>query len=64
MDVRVLVSAVPEHSHIVPLLDLARAVQLAGHEVRFATNLERHSLIAAAGLQPCKSGFEFGPDAR
>ena len=57
MDMRVLVSAVPADGHIVPLLDLARAVQLAGHEVRFATNLERRRLVAAAGLHPLEAGM-------
>jgi UDP:flavonoid glycosyltransferase YjiC (YdhE family) len=54
---RVLVSAVPATGHIVPLLDLAQALQLAGHEVRFATNRECHRLIIAAGLQPVDAGM-------
>jgi UDP:flavonoid glycosyltransferase YjiC (YdhE family) len=57
MDMRVLVSAVPADGHIVPLLGLAQAVQLAGHEVRFATNLERHPLVVAAGLHPLEAGM-------
>ena len=54
---RVLVSAVPAVGHIVPLLGLAQAMQLAGHEVRFATNLERHPLVTAAGLHPVEAGM-------
>ena len=54
---RVLVSAVPAIGHIVPLLDLAQALQSAGHEVRFATNQQRHRLIIAAGLQPVAAGM-------
>ena len=54
---RVLVSAVPAIGHIVPLLDLAQALQSAGHEVRFATNKELHRLIIAAGLQPVEAGM-------
>jgi UDP:flavonoid glycosyltransferase YjiC (YdhE family) len=57
MDMRVLVSAVSADGHIVPLLDLAQAVQMAGHEVRFATNPERHRLVAAAGLHPLEAGM-------
>jgi UDP:flavonoid glycosyltransferase YjiC (YdhE family) len=55
--VRILVSAVPAIGHIVPLLDLAQALQSAGHEVRFATNQEQHRLIVAAGLQPVDAGM-------
>ena len=54
---RVLVSAVPAMGHIAPLLDLAQALQPAGHEVRFATNKELHRLIIAAGLQPVEAGM-------
>jgi calicheamicin 3'-O-methyl-rhamnosyltransferase len=57
MGMRVLVSAVPAVGHIVPLLSLAQAMQLAGHEVRFATNPERHPLVAAAGLHPVEAGM-------
>ena len=32
-------------------------MQLDGHEVRFATNLEGHRLVAAAGLHPLKAGM-------
>jgi UDP:flavonoid glycosyltransferase YjiC (YdhE family) len=55
--VRVLVSAVPAVGHVVPLLDLAQAMQSAGHEVRFATNAECHHLVAAAGLRPVDAGM-------
>lgn len=54
---RVLVSGVPAVGHIVPMLDLAQAMQLAGHEVRVSTNLERHGLVAAAGLHPLEAGM-------
>ena len=54
---RALVSAVPAVGHIAPLLGLAQAMQLAGHEVRFATNRERHELVAAAGLPPVEAGM-------
>ncbi len=54
---RVLVSAVPALGHVVPLLDLARALQLAGHEVRFATNEQSHAVIAGAGLAPVAAGM-------
>jgi UDP:flavonoid glycosyltransferase YjiC (YdhE family) len=55
--VRVLFSAVPALGHVVPLLNLAQALQLAGHEVRFATNLESHRLVATAGLHPLPAGM-------
>jgi UDP:flavonoid glycosyltransferase YjiC (YdhE family) len=54
---RVLVSAVPAVGHIVPLLDLAQALQSAGHDVRLATNAECHHLIVAAGLRPLDAGM-------
>ncbi len=40
-----------------PLLDLARALQLEGHEVRFATNQQSHAVIAGAGLRPVSAGM-------
>jgi UDP:flavonoid glycosyltransferase YjiC (YdhE family) len=55
--VRVLVSGVPGLGHLVPLLDLASALQLAGHEVCVATNKEFHPVIAGAGLQPVSAGM-------
>ena len=57
---RVLVSGVPGLGHLVPLLDLAGALQLAGHEVRVATNEEFHAVIAGAGLQPVSAGMSNG----
>lgn len=54
---RVLVSAVPALGHVVPLLDLAGALERAGHEVRFATNAQRHALLVDAGLQPVSAGM-------
>ena len=57
---RVLVSGVPGLGHLVPLLDLAGALQLAGHEVRVATNKEFHAVIAGAGLQPVSAGMSNG----
>lgn len=55
--VRVLVSGVFGLGHLVPLLDLAGALQLAGHEVRVATNKEFHPVIAGAGLRPVSAGM-------
>jgi UDP:flavonoid glycosyltransferase YjiC (YdhE family) len=55
--VRALISAVPAIGHIVPMLDLAQALQRGGHDVRFATNAERHGLILAAGLLPLDAGM-------
>ena len=57
---RVLVSAVPAIGHVVPLVGLARALQLAGHEVRFATNREGHGIVTAAGLHPLEAGMSLG----
>ena len=54
---RVLVSGVPGLGHLVPLLDLAGALQLAGHDVRVATNREFHAVIAGAGLKPVAAGM-------
>lgn len=50
-------SAVPAVGHIVPLLDVASAMKEAGHEVRFATNPQRHGLVADAGIQPVPAGM-------
>lgn len=55
--VRVLVSAVPALGHVLPLLDLAEALQIAGHDVRFATNAESHAVIGGAGLRPVSAGM-------
>lgn len=52
-----LVSGVPGLGHLVPLLDLAGALRLAGHEVRVATNEEFHAVIAGAGLRPVSAGM-------
>jgi predicted RNA-binding Zn ribbon-like protein len=57
MDMRVLVSAVPAVGHVVPLLGLAQALQLAGHDVRFATNKESHRLVSSAGLRSLEAGM-------
>jgi UDP:flavonoid glycosyltransferase YjiC (YdhE family) len=54
---RVLVSGVPAIGHIVPMLDLAQSLQKVGHDVRFATNSERHGVISVAGLQPLEAGM-------
>ena len=54
---RMLVSAVPPTGHVVPLLDIACAMQDAGHEVRFATNAQSHQLVAEAGLRPVSAGM-------
>ena len=52
-----LVSGVPGLGHLVPVLDLAGALQLSGHDVRVATNEEFHAVIAGAGLQPVSAGM-------
>jgi UDP:flavonoid glycosyltransferase YjiC (YdhE family) len=53
----VLVSGVPGLGQLVPVLDLAGALQRAGHEVRVATNKEFHAVIAGAGLRPVSAGM-------
>jgi UDP:flavonoid glycosyltransferase YjiC (YdhE family) len=47
----------PAVGHVVPLLGVAAALSDAGHEVRFATNPERHGLIVDAGLDPVAAGM-------
>jgi UDP:flavonoid glycosyltransferase YjiC (YdhE family) len=54
---RVLVSACPAVGHVVPMLDLAVALQAAGHEIRVATNEESHHLVTGAGLHPLSAGM-------
>ena len=54
---RVLFSAVPAVGHVVPLLDLAQAMQSTGHDIRFANNSESHHLVVAAGLAPLDVGM-------
>jgi UDP:flavonoid glycosyltransferase YjiC (YdhE family) len=39
------------------MLDLAVALQVAGHEVRFATNEQSHGLVAGAGLRAVSAGM-------
>lgn len=53
----VLFSAVPSVGHNVPMLDLARAVQGASHEVLFATGADRHRFISGAGLRAVAAGM-------
>jgi UDP:flavonoid glycosyltransferase YjiC (YdhE family) len=54
---RVLLTAVPALGHVVPLLDLAGALRSGGHEVRFATNPQRHHVIRDAGVSiRCRQG--------
>lgn len=52
-----LVSSVPGLGHLVPMLDLAVALQGAGHEVRVATNQEFHRVIVGAGLDAMSAGM-------
>lgn len=54
---RVLMSVAPSIGHIIPLFDVGRALQDAGHEVRVATHESRHGLIASAGLEPVAAGI-------
>ena len=54
---RVLLTAVPALGHVVPLLDLAGALRSGGHEVRFATNVERHQVIGDAGVDAVSAGM-------
>lgn len=57
---RVLFSAVPAVGHILPMLDLAASIQAAGHEVRFATHADHHTVIEEAGLCALAAGVS-GP---
>ena len=54
---RVLISVAPSVGHIIPLLDVGRALRDSGHAVRVATHASRHGLIAGAGLVPVAAGL-------
>lgn len=49
---RVLFVIHPVPAHVYPMIPLARALQLAGHEVRVATHQVMASAVASAGLTP------------
>jgi UDP:flavonoid glycosyltransferase YjiC (YdhE family) len=57
MIMRILMSAAPSVGHVIPLLDIGRALQDAGHEVRVATSQSRQGLIAHAGLEALPAGI-------
>jgi hypothetical protein len=54
---RILMSAAPQIGHIIPLLDIGRALQDAGHEVRVATEQGHHGLIVGVGLGVLAAGI-------
>jgi UDP:flavonoid glycosyltransferase YjiC (YdhE family) len=56
IDVRVLVSTVPAHGHLLPVLPLARALGLLGHTVGVLTSAELTPVVHAEGLEMVTAG--------
>jgi UDP:flavonoid glycosyltransferase YjiC (YdhE family) len=52
---RVLITTLPGHGHLGPLIPLAHALRTAGHEVAFGTSATFREFLAARGLalEPC-----------
>jgi UDP:flavonoid glycosyltransferase YjiC (YdhE family) len=53
---RILMSSVPQHGHLLPLLPLARAFQDRGHEVAVLTAAGMEPVLAAQGLKLLPAG--------
>jgi UDP:flavonoid glycosyltransferase YjiC (YdhE family) len=53
---RVLFSSTSGYGHVIPMLQLARAFQAAGHDVLWATAAQSTSLVTAAGVEAVASG--------
>jgi UDP:flavonoid glycosyltransferase YjiC (YdhE family) len=53
---RVLFSSTSGHGHVIPMLQLARAFQAAGHDVLWATAAQATPLVTAAGVEAVASG--------
>jgi UDP:flavonoid glycosyltransferase YjiC (YdhE family) len=56
--VRVLITTAPGYGHFHPLVPLARALVVAGHDVLVATAASLHPAVAAAGLPCAAAGAE------
>lgn len=54
---RVLVTSSPPIGHVHPLVPLARALQQAGHEVRWATGPDACPIVEGAGLEAVVAGL-------
>lgn len=54
---RVLVTSSPPIGHVHPLVPLARALQRAGHDVRWATGPDAGAIVAGAGIEPVVAGL-------
>jgi UDP:flavonoid glycosyltransferase YjiC (YdhE family) len=54
---RVLVTSSPPIGHVHPLVPLARALQQAGHDLRWATGPDGCAIVAAAGIDPVVAGL-------
>jgi len=57
--VRVLVTCQPAFGHLNPLVPLARALQSAGHDVRFATAASFSGPVKAAGFTMIPAGVDW-----
>lgn len=54
---RVLVTALPQVGHLLPVLPLARALRDRGHDVRVATHPSRRSIVVGQGLDLVAAGW-------
>jgi UDP:flavonoid glycosyltransferase YjiC (YdhE family) len=57
---RMLLCCRPAHGHFHPLMPLARAAELAGHDVAFATGEPFRGLVEAAGFEAFGAGLSAG----
>lgn len=53
---RILVSSTTGYGHVLPMVPLARALLLAGHEVLWATSADACPQVAAAGIETAPAG--------
>ena len=55
--VRILFTSTPGYGHVLPMLPLARAALLAGHQVRWATGADACRVVRAAGIDATEAGL-------
>jgi UDP:flavonoid glycosyltransferase YjiC (YdhE family) len=60
---RVLFSSTSGHGHVIPMRQLARALQDAGHDVLWATSARATPLLTGAGIQAVAAGANGAEEA-
>lgn len=54
---RILFTSTPGYGHVLPMLPLARAALLSGHQVRWATGPDACRVVRAAGIDATEAGL-------